>query len=155
MFRKTTAFSIIGIFGIFLGLFFHILSGDREIRQELTEEASSSYVIKQLKEEVQKTVILSEKGERKPATLSCESSILYFSKGNHSKELMEEMKDVHLAYQEDFENFLILDAEEATYFYTQEKLAAEKVAFKRYRLPEGSPIFQGHADHMTLLFRRT
>lgn len=175
-FWKTTLFAIFLIISLLAGLVFHILNitpADVEQYRELMDVSNSktslksntNYTARQLKEGTSKTLLLTQGDERRVGYLTCKSSILYFAKDEKSSELIEEMQNVQLIYQEelrdDFQIVLFMNADAATYFYDQEKLTAEKVQIKRYKLPShelpkdstgGKLLFSGTADQMTIAF---
>lgn len=180
-FWKTTLFANLLIFFLLAGLVFHILNitqEDEERYRELMDVSNSktslksndNYTAKQLKEGTSKTLLLTQGDERRVGYLTCQSSILYFAKEEKSSELIEEMQNVQLTYQEDFtvdsENnpvqiIVFVESEAATYFYNQEKLTAENVYIKRYKMPShvlprsmvgGELLFSGTADQITITF---
>lgn len=175
-FWKTTVLSSIFILGLFLALVLHILqisSSDQKEYKKLMDVSNSKttlkndsdYTAKQLKSGTAKTLLLTQGNDRKVGSLACESSILYFAKEKQTSELIEEMKGVHLIYQEELvpegQITLHLEAENATYFYSQEKLMAEKVQFARFRIPSHvfstqepsvAPFFKGTADRIAIGF---
>jgi hypothetical protein len=180
-FRKTTIFSTLFCLGLLAGIVFQVLSispKDRESYRKLMEVSNSKsalkvekdYTVKQLKEGTVKTLLLSQGEERKMGHLSSASSILYFAKANQSSQLIEEMNQVRMIYQEElikdasgqpFQIVVQLNADAATYFYSEEKLSAEKVHLARYKIPSHTltvetvletPFFYGTADSMTIAF---
>lgn len=180
-FWKTTLFAIFLIVCLIAGLSFHILNitaADVEQYRELMDVSNSktslksnaNYTAKQLKEGTSKTLLLTQGDERRVGYLTCKSSILYFSKEEKSSELIEEMQNVQLIYQEEltvdalgkpFQIVVFMESEAATYFYNQEKLTATNVHIERYRLSShelprdkigGKPLFSGTADQITITF---
>ena len=180
-FWKTTLFASFLILSLIAGLVFHILNitpEDEERYRELMDVSNSktslksnaNYTAKQLKEGTSKTLLLTQGDERRVGYLTCKSSILYFAKEEKSSELIEEMQNIQLIYQEDLmedaegkpvQIVVFVESDAATYFYNQEKLTAENVHIKRYKLPshelpraikEGKPLFIGTADQMTIAF---
>lgn len=114
------------------------------------------YTTKQERRGISKTLLLTEGGKRKKATLSSRSSQLLYAKVHGKGELMEKMHDVQLVYQEkllkeDKQIVVKITADTADYFYQQEKLSAENAQIKRYLLPghemplhfNVKPFFQG------------
>lgn len=180
-FWKTTLFAIFLMVCLIAGLSFHILNitdDDEEQYRELMDvsnsktslKSNSNYTAKQLKEGTSKTLLLTQGDERRVGYLTCKSSILFFSKEEKSSELIEEMQNVQLIYQEElivdeeknlFQVVLFIESDAATYFYNQEKLTAEKVHLQRYKLalhelPRGKdgakPLFTGTAEQITIAF---
>lgn len=179
-FWKTTLFAIFLIVCLIAGLVFHILNiteSDEERYRELMDVSNSktslksnnNYTAKQLKEGTSKTLLLTQGDERRVGYLTCKSSILYFSKEEKASELIEEMQNVQLTYQEElidiegnpFQIVVFLESDAATYFYNQEKLTAENVHIQRYKLPShelprdrigGKPLFTGTAEQITISF---
>lgn len=180
-FWKTTFFAIFLIISLLAGLVFHILNitaTDQERYRELMDVSNSktslksnaNYTAKQLKEGTAKTLLLTQGDERRVGYLTSKSSVLYFAKEEQSSQLIEEMQNVQLIYQEElmvdsegnpFQTVVWMESESATYFYNQEKLKAENVHIRRYRLPshelpkgklEANPLFTGTADLITITF---
>lgn len=180
-FWKTTVLSVFLIVSLFAGIVIHILHISTDHKEEYkklmdvsntktSHKNDSNYKAKQMKEGTAKTLLLTQGDERKIGMLTSKSSILYFAKENQSSELIEEMKQVHLIYQEDliedssgalFQVMVELNAQNAIYYYSREKLDAEIVELARYRIPshvfskqiEGaSPLFKGTADHVSITF---
>lgn len=180
-FWKTTLFAIFLIGCLLAGLVFHILhitEADQENYRELMDvsnsktslKSNSNYTAKQLKEGTSKTLMLTQGTARKVGYLTSKSSILYFAKEDQSSQLIEEMQNIQLIYQEEliadlsgnpFQIVVFVESDAATYFYNSEKLTAENVHIHRYKLPshelpkeikEGKPLFSGTADRIAITF---
>ena len=182
-FWKTTLFAILLIACLLAGLIFHILNitpQDEAQYRELMDVSNSktslqsnpNYTAKQLKEGTSKTLLLTEGDERRLGYLTCKSSILYFSKEENTSELIEEMENVQLIYQEELnwddagkeaQIVVFMESDGATYYYNQEKLSASNVLIHRFKMPshelprkkgEGKPLFSGTAEEIMISFAK-
>lgn len=181
-FRKTLFAGVALLILSASGLSFLILSTteeDKKLYEELTDadqikSESSHYQAKQDRTGTSKTLLLSEGDERKIGILTSRFSQIFYAKANGSSELIEDMDQARLVYQEsldvdpsgvNYQVIVTLEAEKAIYFYQQEKLKAHRVFIQRYRIPghdfpedmmqgkmHEAPLFTGTSEEVTITF---
>lgn len=150
---------------------FKIGPEDENAYQELLgtvygKDSEINYSTTQKRKLPSKTLLLSQDQTRKLGFLKSNSSELFFNRHITSAELVEELHDVELIFQETItsaENpaqvILTMRADQAKYFYKQEKLIAENVELKRYwiigkefnqDMSLTNPFFEGSAGEFIL-----
>lgn len=161
---------------LMIGYILTISSSDLEMYRHLVESSNAKtellkekeYTAKQNRAGTSKAFLFSEGNERRVGFLTSASSLLQYVKTDKHSEMIEEMEGVDMVYQENLslsptgeplQTVVEMKADQAKYYYQQEKLIAERVELKRYELPGHTlpaslekPFFSGTADKVSVAF---
>lgn len=165
MFKRALSFSLLSLLAAVGGLAYYFLNGTEADRENYAQLKSLTQITpqdgdqSQNKQAVRKEIWTEKGGDRLHTTIWSDTSRMTLAQGSGKNELSEEMRQVIALMQEellpDAQRVRALKAEQATYYFKDDRLVAEKVKLYRYQLPgralpphlpDALPLMEGEAS---------
>lgn len=172
MFKGAVLFSILGLLALVGGFAYYFMNGSEADRKSyaylksLTQITPQDGDQSQNKQSVRKEIWTEKGSDRLHTTIWSDTSRMTLARGSGKNELSEEMQGVRAWMQEDLlpEAQMVrgLMAEQATYYFKDDRLVAEKVKLYRYQLPGRTlpthlpgipPLMEGEASWAELYLK--